>query len=84
MIFKYIPNDVCSREMIFNIEKNIINDIQITGGCSGYSQGLIKLCIGQKIDYVIDKLKNIKCGYKKTSCPDQITKALLKYKENAK
>lgn len=70
--------------MIFDINNNVINDIKITGGCPGYSQGLIKLCIGQNINEIINKLKDIKCGYKDTSCPDQITKALLKYKENAK
>lgn len=80
MTFKFIPNGVCSREMIFEIDNNIINDIKIVGGCHGYSQGLIKLCIGQNIDDVIDKLKGIKCGNKPTSCPDQIAQALSEKK----
>lgn len=79
-IFKYIPTGVCSSEFTFIIENDIIRKMEIKGGCPGNLIGITKLCINQNIDDIINKLKNIKCGNKKTSCPDQIAIALEKYK----
>lgn len=81
MNYSYKPDGVCSVKMEFNIENNIIKDIRVIGGCPGNSLGIRSLCIGNDIDYVIDKLKDIKCGYRNTSCPDQIAKALEQYKK---
>ena len=79
--FKYIPNGVCAREMIFSIDNNIIIDEITIGGCPGNSQGISKLIKGMDIDEVIDKLKGINCGNRGTSCPDQIARALEQYKK---
>lgn len=79
--FEYTPVGVCSSKIIFNINDDVIMDVRVIGGCPGNSLGIRELCKGQKIDYIIEKLKNIKCGFKSTSCPDQISKALIKYKE---
>lgn len=79
--FEYIPKGVCSSKMVFNIEDNTVMDVKVIGGCPGNSLGIRELCKGQKIDYIIDRLKDIKCGFKQTSCPDQLSKALEKYKE---
>ena len=81
MEYIYEPEGVCSHKIIFDIENNIIKSIKIIGGCPGYTVGLSKLLEGQNIDDVIKKLKGIPCGYKGTSCPDQIAKALEKYKK---
>lgn len=81
--FEYIPHGVCARKMNFKIENNIIKDITILGGCPGNSLGVISLCKEKNIDEVIEKLKNIKCGNKTTSCPDQIAEALIAYKKEA-
>lgn len=81
MNYSYKPDGVCSVKMEFNIENNIIKDMRVIGGCPGNSLGIRSLCIGNDIDYVIDKLKDIKCGYRNTSCPDQIAKALEQYKK---
>lgn len=81
MKFIYTPTGVCSSKMIFNIENNKIIDIKIVGGCPGNSLGVIELCKNQDIDYVINKLNGIKCGLKGTSCPDQIAKALIAFKQ---
>lgn len=80
MIFKYRPEGVCSQEMIIDIEDNIVKDLKVIGGCHGNLQGISKLVQGMTIDEVIDRLKGIKCGFKPTSCPDQLAKALEEYK----
>ena len=81
MEYVYIPEGVCSQKMIFNIENNIIKSLKIIGGCAGNTVGLSKMLEGQSVDEVIKKLKGIPCGYKGTSCPDQIARALEKYKK---
>lgn len=81
MNYIYKPNGVCSIKMEFNIENNIIKDMNIIGGCNGNLKGIKSLIIGQNIDYVIEKLKGIKCNNKNTSCPDQISIALEEYKK---
>ena len=79
--FKYIPNGVCAREMIFSIDNNIIIDAKTIGGCPGNSQGVSSLIKGMNIDEVITKLKGINCANRGTSCPDQIARALEQYKK---
>ena len=79
MEYRYKPEGVCSREMIFDIENGIIKSLKIVGGCQGNTQGISKLVEGMKIEDVIKKLKGIQCGNKGTSCPDQLSIALEKY-----
>lgn len=79
--YEYTPCGVCSKKMRFEIENNIIKNIEIVGGCHGNSQGIIALCKDQPIDTIIDKLKGIKCGFKSSSCPDQLAIALEEYKK---
>ncbi len=81
MEYRYRPMGVCSQEIIFDIENEIVKDLKVTGGCNGNLQGISSLVKGMKIDDIITKLKGIKCGYKQTSCPDQISKALEEYKK---
>ena len=81
MIYSYKPSGVCSIKMDFVIENNIIKDFNVIGGCNGNLKGIKALIINQDIDYVIDKLKGIKCNNKDTSCPDQIANALIQYKK---
>ena len=81
MEYRYKPNGVCSVEMIFDIyENDIVKDLKVIGGCNGNLKGISSLISGMKIDDIIVKLSDIKCGYKDTSCPDQIAKALKEYK----
>ena len=81
MEYKYIPEGVCSMQMIFEIENNIIKKLKIVGGCPGNTVGVSKLVEGRNIDEVIEMLKGIQCGIKGTSCPDQIARALEEYKK---
>ena len=80
MEYRYKPQGVCSSEMIIEVDNNIIKNIKVIRGCDGNLKGISKLLIGMNIDEVITKLKGIECGYKNTSCPDQIAIALEKIK----
>ena len=82
MQYIYIPEGVCSTEMVFEIDNNIIKSVKIKNGCNGNLQGISKLLIGMDIDEVISKLRGIKCGFKDTSCPDQIAKGLEEFKSS--
>lgn len=70
------PQNVCSREMILEVDDNdIIVSAKVIGGCMGNLQGLCRLIEGMKVDAVIKKLEGIKCRgsrYGDTSCPDQL------------
>ncbi len=79
--FEYTPKRVCSTKMIFNIEGNTIKSLKTINGCPGNGLGVSALVKDQDIDVIINKLENIKCGIRNTSCPDQIAQALKQYKE---
>lgn len=81
MEYRYKPEGVCSREMIFDIEGDIVKSVKIVGGCAGNTVGISSLVKGMKIKEVIEKLKGIPCGYRGTSCPDQLAKALESLEE---
>ena len=80
--YSYVPTGVCSSLIEFDINDNKIHNLKVTNGCNGNLKGISSLCEGRDIDEVINSLDGIKCGFKNTSCPDQIAKALKKYKEN--
>lgn len=80
MEYIYKPEGVCSTKMIFEIENNIVKSLKVINGCDGNLKGISELVKGMNINDVIAKLKGIKCGYKQTSCPDQIAKALEEFK----
>lgn len=81
MEYRYEPKGVCSMEMIINVEGNIIESVEIVGGCPGNTIGVSNLVKGMSIDEAIARLKGIPCGGKGTSCPDQLAIALEKIKE---
>ncbi len=66
----------CSTQIDFDIEDNKIKNVEFTGGCSGNQRGIAALVEGQDIDEVYKRLKGIICGFRDTSCPDQLAKAL--------
>lgn len=76
MKYTYTPDGVCSQQIILDVEDGIVKDLQVIGGCNGNLKGISNLVKGMKVEEVIKRLKGIKCGYKETSCPDQISKAL--------
>ena len=76
MTYEYTPRGVCSRKMIIEIEDGIVTDVQIMGGCNGNLKGISSLVKGMPVDEVITRLEGITCGFKGTSCPDQLAQAL--------
>lgn len=81
MKFTYRPKGVCSQQMDIDIEDGKLVSLKVMGGCSGNLQGIAKLVEGMDVDEVITRLDGIRCGFKKTSCPDQLAQALKQYKE---
>ena len=83
MLYKYNTFGTCSQKIEIEInEDETIKSVRFFGGCNGNLKGIAKLVEGQKIDDVIDRLEGIKCGFKSTSCPDQLALALKVVKEN--
>ena len=72
----YRPKGVCSREMRITHENGIIINLEIIGGCNGNLKGISSLVKGLPFEEVINRLNGITCGFKNTSCPDQLAKAL--------
>ena len=72
----YTPRGVCSRHIDIDLENDVIRDVKISGGCAGNTQGVARLLVGMTAEEAIVRLEGIRCGFKPTSCPDQIAKAL--------
>ena len=76
MTIQYQTKGVCSRQMNVKLEKGVVQKVEIIGGCAGNSQGVARLVEGMKAEDAIRKIEGIRCGFKATSCPDQLSKAL--------
>ena len=81
MTYTFKTKGVCSREIEITVNNDTVEKVKFLGGCAGNTQGISKLVVGMTVDQVIERLKGIKCGFKTTSCPDQLAKALKQYKE---
>ena len=79
MRFEYIPKGVCSRKMVFEMEGDVVTNLVVTGGCAGNLLGISRLIRGMHIAEIVEDFKGVRCGLKRTSCPDQIAEALLAY-----
>ena len=77
----YKTKGTCSRQINFTVKDDVLQSLQFVGGCSGNLQGISKLAVGRKIDDIIELLQGVKCGFKNTSCPDQLAQALIEYKQ---
>lgn len=76
---------VCSKEIRVELEGDMIKDVSFVGGCDGNLKAVAKLSIGRNATEVIESLKGIRCGFKSTSCPDQLTKVIkIALQENAR
>jgi len=78
--FSYKTSGVCARNIDVEVENGIVKSVRFNGGCGGNTQGVSKLVEGMKVEDVIARLENIRCGFKSTSCPDQLAKALKEMK----
>lgn len=78
MKFNYNTQGTCSRSISFDLEDGIVTNVSFQGGCNGNLKGIAALTEGKKAEEVIKTLSGIRCGFKGTSCPDQLAKALEK------
>ena len=80
-IMTYKTKGVCASHIEFEVDDNKkVHNVRFIGGCSGNTQGVASLVEGMDAEEVISRLKGIKCGFKNTSCPDQLAKALKQLK----
>lgn len=76
MKYTFTPRGVCSAQVEFELEDNVVSNVKFTRGCNGNTQGVAALCEGMKADEVINRLEGIDCNGRGTSCPDQLAKAI--------
>ena len=74
MIYK--TKGTCSTMIDVELKDGVIDSVKFTGGCNGNLQGISALVKGMKPEEAINRLKGIRCGFKSTSCPDQLARAL--------
>ena len=72
----YRPKGTCSTQIEFDLNGDIVSNVEFTGGCNGNLQGISSLVDGLTVEQIESKLKGIRCGFKPTSCPDQLAVAV--------
>ena len=80
MIYK--TKGTCSTMIDVELKDGVIDSVKFTGGCNGNLKGIGAIVDGMKVEDVIDKLSGIRCGFKSTSCPDQLAQALMEATHN--
>ena len=81
MEYTFKPQGVCSRQIDFEIDGDIVKNVRFTGGCDGNLKAISKLIEGENVDKIIGILEGNTCGFRQTSCADQLTIALRQAKE---
>lgn len=76
MNYIYKTQGTCSSQITFELDGDIVKNIQFTGGCNGNLKGISSIVDGMTVDEIEQKLSGITCGFKRTSCPDQLAKAV--------
>jgi uncharacterized protein (TIGR03905 family) len=74
--YHYKTRGTCSREIVVDIEDDTVRSVKFIGGCDGNTKGICRLVQGMKPADVIARCEGIRCGFKSTSCPDQLAKAI--------
>ena len=72
----YRPQDALSQSIHFDIIDNKVRNVSFVGGCNGNLQGISRLIDGMDVNEAISRIEGIRCGFKSTSCPDQLARAL--------
>ena len=76
MEYSYRTKGVCSMEIHFRLDGDVVTDIAFVGGCDGNLKAISKLCDGMRVEEIEEKLAGNTCGYKDTSCADQLARAV--------
>lgn len=73
----YKPKGVCSSQVEFELDGNVVKNISFRGGCNGNLKAIAALAEGMTVDQITERVQGITCGFKKTSCSDQLAHALM-------
>ena len=76
-MYEFKTSGTCSQRILFDIEDGKVRNVKFIGGCNGNLKGIAALVEGMDVDTVIERVRGITCGMKKTSCPDQLAQALI-------
>lgn len=76
---QYKTKGTCSQVIEYDIVDGKVSNVHFIGGCNGNLKGIGKLVEGMPVEEVINRLEGIQCGFKTTSCPDQLAKALKQH-----
>lgn len=76
MVYEYKPQGICSRKITVELDGDVVKKVQFEGGCNGNTKGISKLVEGMTVEQIKERLTGVKCGFKSTSCPDQLAKAV--------
>lgn len=82
MHYTYKTHGVCSTQIEFDIENEILRNCKFYGGCNGNLKGICRLIEGRRANEVVNILSGVECGLKNTSCPDQLSKAIAEALQN--
>lgn len=73
---RYKTSGTCATAIDIEVNNGLIESVAFIGGCNGNTQGIGALVKGMPVEEAISRLKGIRCGFKSTSCPDQLAQAL--------
>jgi uncharacterized protein (TIGR03905 family) len=76
-MYEYKTSGTCAQRILFDVVDGKVHNVQFIGGCNGNLKGIAALVEGMDVDTVIERVQGTTCGMKKTSCPDQLAKALI-------
>lgn len=76
MTYKYRTSGTCARTITFDLEDGKVSNVSFEGGCNGNLKGISAIVEGMDASHIIERFGGIRCGFKSTSCPDQLAKAL--------
>ncbi len=82
MAYIYKTKGTCSSSIEVELDGNIIKSVRFLGGCQGNLKGISKIVEGMTVEHVAERFSGITCGFKKTSCPDQLAKAVIEAYNN--
>lgn len=81
MEYHYHTKGTCSNEIIVDLDGDTVRSVKFIGGCNGNTKGIASLVRGMKTEEVVERCKGIRCGFKPTSCPDQLAEAVIEAKQ---
>ena len=76
-MYEFKTSGTCSQRILFDIEDGKVRNVKFIGGCNGNLKGIAALVEGMDVDTVFERVQGVTCGMRKTSCPDQLAKALI-------